>query len=818
MLLAGLLIEALIAVWWRNHDILRDLYDASSIIVGVGKIDAGMRPYVDFRSTMQSASYFLNERAEHVFGSSYLGLVKGGLVLTLAGTFALIAIWRRSYGGTGAVLLAAAVALGGLAQHVFIFYNPIGILCFAIVAGGLAREPRLWPLQSPEAVLVCGALILGGTNKINFQAFTLAFAALLVVRPWLTGWQSLKGMLLSVAVLLVCGIFVPLALELAWTGATLDEWIQNVLVLPSERVGFVLDIFKQDIYLRPAYDVHHSVIFKPLTATGILLVVVTSVAAWRSARDASHTRAARIKEGALLISATGGVVIGGVLLTLTNVEIITLTSLAFPVGAAAIWTAFGPSGRARTARWGRVLIPLGVSLWTVVGGYAAWNGARVMFGDEPPRRDDYIRLQSLAPSVAYLRGVRLEPAWHDSVLATVKELERLQTSRDDLSAVMFGPAMEWLERAHPESIIPGMPIWYHHGTSLSSGDGPWLEAQLAKKGVDRLVLNPHWESWPGSFQVHLSTEFRQVDLGRFVRVYEKKTPRGQPTHQVELRSVTPILFRNHTGSNVHLGATHASDGAALTDSPWGDILGQVGNTVWEWSEGAYLVQGNFVVMLHPQAAQTVAVVCRVEGLAPEGASTLIDQTLTLTPERPEIRLPFQISPGGHPIRLSIVAEAGKETHVVGGWRDVRIGHAGQSSAQPPPLTIPGLARVPPLVAAVSPAVLAAVPNDSASIDGWHAAPFEIWHRLAEGVGHAGVSIELERRPDRSGHPTLLTLAWYKAGRIEFIQQEISNPDLAETVKLSGNVPESGGWLGIMAVAADPVQAPNVRVRTVEWTF
>ena len=43
------------AIWVRNRDILSDTYDYSSLITAAGKVEAGLKPYVDFRSTMQSA-------------------------------------------------------------------------------------------------------------------------------------------------------------------------------------------------------------------------------------------------------------------------------------------------------------------------------------------------------------------------------------------------------------------------------------------------------------------------------------------------------------------------------------------------------------------------------------------------------------------------------------------------------------------------------------------------------------------------------------------------------------------------------------------
>jgi len=808
---------AAIAIWWRNHDIIRDLYDASSIIVAVGKLEAGLRPYVDFRSTMQSATYVLNWAAEAVFGNHYLGLVKGGLALTLLGGALLMWLWRGALGAPGAVMLAGAVMVGGLSQHVFVFYNPLGLLCLAIVLGGLAANPKLWPLRTPEAWFVCAALVIGGANKINFHALTLGLAALLVLRPWCAGERRGGSIAASLGLLAFFGVVIPLALELAWTGASLRTWAFNILELPTERLGFALAGFTTDLLWKPPYDVHHSVLFKPLSGVGLLLVAAATGWSWVHGVRPLPRQEHRFYCSLLLVATGVAVAIGGLLLTTTNVETIALTSLAFPVGAAAILAAYRPVRARSTGQFAAVVISMASLPWTLVGGYAAWHGSRVMFGEETPVREHYRVLDNPSPSVAYFSGVRMEPGWRDSLLATVKELERIEVSDPTLSTVLFGPAFEWMERAHPATILPGMPVWFHHGTSLSSDDGPWLESKLSEKGVNRIVLNPHWESWPGSFWLHLAKDFRDVDLGRFARIYERKTPGPGKGLIASTHSLHPWSFRAHTGSNVHWSSTLAPPNAGLFESPWGPILGRVGGLEWTWKTGPYLAQGNIVTLLREQVTTPINVTCLIVGLDGETSRVLFEETVTLSSDRPEVRLPFQISAGGAPLRLSFSVADGLASGVVAGWRDVRIGHAGPAEGRPPAVLQPfaTIDASPTLETPAAPFVRLAK-SDPAQVDGWYAAPFEVWQPVASDWQQAAVTVEIQRRPDGRGHPTLLTLAWYKAGRIEFLQQTVVNPTSSETITLSAGLPESGGWLGLIALAADPTASPNIRIRPPQW--
>lgn len=381
---------AIIAIWLRNRDILRELYDYSSVIVAAGKIEAGLRPYVDFRSTMQSAIYALNRGVELLFGANYLALTWGGLIVSLGGGAALAWLWRRSFGWTAAIVLAGTVAVSGFSQHVVVFYNPVGLLCLSVVSAALAHDPRLWRLRSPEAVLACLALVLGGTNKINFHAFTCGIAALLIARAWWMKESSGRATLASAGMLALCGAVLPLGLELLWTGATLSQWIDNVLLLPAERVGFVTELLRRDIILQPAYDLYHHFIFKQLTLVGLLLIAGTSVGVWCGlSGDPARRRAM-----CWLLVAAPVFALGGILLTVTNVESLALTSLSLVVGAATLWAAFAGRLPAAARRLGTVALPAVGLLWTLVGGYAAWEGSRVMFSTAEPQRASFVRLEN----------------------------------------------------------------------------------------------------------------------------------------------------------------------------------------------------------------------------------------------------------------------------------------------------------------------------------------------------------------------------------------------------------------------------------------
>ena len=233
------------------------------MIAAAGKIEEGLRPYTDFRSTMQSACYALPSLVEDIAGHNFLGLTWGGLLLSLTGTLAVFGLLRKGYGTTTSAIMVGAICWAGFAQHVVIFYNPLGILCLAIVIFGLAPDLPRKVVRSPRIWLVTITLIIGGANKINFQALTLGIASLLVFRQWVVGYLSGKQFLQWLAGLWIGGLLLPITLELWWTGATPQEWYYNVIGLAEARVGFVSLIFSLESYLSPTYTLHKHILFQP---------------------------------------------------------------------------------------------------------------------------------------------------------------------------------------------------------------------------------------------------------------------------------------------------------------------------------------------------------------------------------------------------------------------------------------------------------------------------------------------------------------------------------------------------------------------------
>ncbi len=108
--------------------------------------------------------------------------------------------------------------------------------------GGRLRS-RAAPCRLAMAPARRGRLFLGGINKLNYQLVAWVVCAAWALRAGLVrqaGWARVLATLAGIAFV---GVALPLAAELAWTGASLKLWFANVVTLPAgARTGILREI------------------------------------------------------------------------------------------------------------------------------------------------------------------------------------------------------------------------------------------------------------------------------------------------------------------------------------------------------------------------------------------------------------------------------------------------------------------------------------------------------------------------------------------------------------------------------------------------
>lgn len=796
----------IVAVWLRNRDILRDMYDYSTVVVAAGKVEAGFKPYSGVRTPMQSSTYLLNYWTEQIVGRNYLSLTWGGLVQALGGALLLRWLLRRSLENGPATLVALALGLAGLGQHVVFFYNPIGILCLALVLFGVAMEPELRPLKSARSVVVLGALFLGGINKLNFQGAALALAGLLTLAAWQGGRITGRAFVRNGWLMAAAGLILPPVFEVVWSGTTFAQWWGDVVLLPQARQQQLGQIFDAGIYLRPVFESHHHLLVRPVGGIGLLFLLVAGGWMLAEARAAGRPAADWVARSLLLIA---GAVFGGLLMT-TNHETVMLTSLAYLVFGTAIYLLYRRPGQP-TDRWmGRWVLAASLG-WSVAGGYAAWHGSRVLYAPDPPPRSSYVRLDSPAPALAYFRGVRMLPDQIDALQRVAAKLQTLEDQQGRLPGMLFGPALEWLERAYPEAIVQRAPIWYDAGTSLDESDGGYF-AQLLDGGKRRLITHQAWQAWPPAIWQLLGRDYRAEMIGSRDVMYHPRSTAIPPVKDWAADSLPADVYRDGAGGNVMIKATRYSGNMSLQAIPDGAVFGAADNTAWSWPLGARDLLGQAVAHLAPGAAATGTVTFRAIASGPTGEELLWETAAVVTPGRPQVVIPVALQPGGRALRweTEVTGPAGT---LVGGWRGFRITFAGDID-HPPALPFGRNLR---LVSSRNGDEELWYGRDAAAhgADARAAVPAENWRRYDPAHRRVEVAVGFEANETNPADPVVVTLAWYRAGRFEIMTEQMIDVRATPRVTLAANVPEPEGWVGLLTRPAGGTGAGH-RWRVISW--
>jgi len=800
LVLLGLVVAG---IWQRNRDILRDMLDYSAMIAAAGKVEAGLKPYTDVRAPMQSAVYLLNYGTERIFGRSYLALTWGGLVLALGGALVIRGLVGRRLGPVAATGVALAVAAAGPLQHEIFFYNSIGIFCFSAVLLGLAAEPELRPVRSWRAAAICGALFLGGINKLNFLGATLVLAGLLSVAAWTSGRITRGAAVRNVLWLALAGCVLPLGFELAWTGATFRLWLENVVLLPAARYNYLAQAFDLQMYVQPVHDFHHHLLVRGIGGVGLGLWLATGAwllyDAWTSRRPLVDW----IARG--LLVAAGCVM--GALLMVTNHETVMLSSLAYPVLAITCYMLWRRSDRPdeRVLGW---VVGGAVLLWAGAGSYAAWHGSRVLYALNPPPRSAYVRLQSTAPALAYFRGVRLLPDQIDAWERLAAKLKACETSEGKLPGVIFGPGTEWLERAYPEAILRHAPLWYDAGTTLREKDTDYFRGLLAK-GERRVIAQRGWQNWTAGITQLLARDYRPEGVSARDVLYHPRGATPPAVAGVADSALPPDTFRDATAGNILVTSTRASPGVGLQAGAFGATR----DTSWSWPLGTYDATGQAVARLEPGATATGVVIFRAIAGDLATGELLWEIPVTLGPARREVVLPLVLQPGGRPVWLQTEVPADEPGKFFGGWREMRITRTNEQDRSPPPPFGRGLQRIWPVAPEpVADQVWFGREGQPLSGEGWATLPAEDWRRDTAQSGKLSVTAEFAPAPANPGDHLVVTLAWYRGSRFEIMTEKEIDPRTTPRVTLEGYVPEPGGWVGVLTRTG----TARHRFRVTEW--
>jgi len=796
LLLAGGVLLALLP-WWRNHGYLRDFYDYGLFIKVNARLDAGQKPWADFTTPAQSASFLANYFAEKLGGGTYRGMTYGAAALIVAGLLTLGGLLARRGSPISAAIVATAVVICSAAQHTIIFYNPLGVLALALVTWSFAVAPLLRRETWGWHVAAGVGLVLGGLNKINFHLLGCAMAVGWLLWAVVQRRASWRDLALSLGFVGVAGGLVPVALELLWSGAGWQTWFYNVLELPLQARGGRLALLADaKLYFETLHDYYGPLRLPQAGAIILGLPLAAGVFAWWSGRRAGFWRAA------FALGAGIAAGLGGALLLLTNNEIVYLSLAASLVLAVSVWLGFGLELRGPSCA---VVVLAPALLCAVTGWESAWQGQRSQFGHAQDPRGDYVDGGQLGAEFSYLHGTRVPPGWGESLRHAAQW--RLDLPEHERDAIYIGPGLEWLERVWPVRLERGLPL------VLAGFDGERevgaVERQLAGPGgLPHYLVVEAWDFLPSRLGELLHWRFEKERLGTVFFGYSRL-----PIDVLGRRSAH---MPSEIGGNVdpslvatQMPAQQLADGRRFRGVADGtgslELLARHNRSSAE-----------AVIRRVPGAPRTTGVV-RFWVQAVNGAARYDrwakEVTLPADQEEMVLRTP-EIDASSLPASYSVETPTG----LIAGWRDLRLSDS---------ITIAG---PPPRVAPVSASARFAGVEFAQHLHGGRMGESQVWVRqalLRDGTcllapgGEVWIQlrglysrIEVVTRAVAGGDGQPRTrVLYYKGGRMEHYYPEPGTERGLQRTRVWS--PENDGWLAIINLAGNETGIVRVEITAAE---
>jgi len=791
-----------LAPWWRNHGYLRDLYDYGLVVAANGHLNLGERPYVDFTTPIQAGFLGLGWMFERLGGGTYAGLTLGAAALIVLAAVGLPILLARRLPGWVAVPVGAAVAVSAASQHTILWHNALGVITLAFATWAVACAPVLRRATWSWHLVAAAALFLGGVNKLNYQLVSVAVCAAWTLRAGFTrdaGWGRVVA---SGAAILFAGVVAPVAAELAWTGASWQLWLANVVELPAgARTGILRAILTGHFWVRPIHDYYGPLLLPQVGLVAVWLALWAIVGCWPAKSGAWADRLF------VPVAALGALAAGAALLA-TNYEIAPLGLGAWLALVASVWLGFAPAQRPvrLVAGLGLPALLLGRAAW-----WSAWLGQRSQFGYSGAPRADYVPATDAGPAFAFLRGLRLPP----EVQLSLSMVERALPEADarGYRPVFYGLGTEWLERAFPTAPEKGKPLWVHWGTSYSAAALAQLRDRLAAGEDYRIVLNTvARDEWPEEFLPAFRQDYASDFVGPTIK---RRTYRGRDYVDLTDSFKTlemlggnldghvyhfdthPLTFKQVTGDRVLLGASRAA-GSVLLRTP------------------SYHGQGVAIIARLPGSAPGplhAGFKVITHGAIPEDQRW--GRQIELPAGEESIAVPFEFDSLGKMVELWVMPDDKSVGRLFAGFRELGLTNSIEWTEDVPnlrPQHLPDTSVTPELAENLFGPIAWRprqwiVRGGTAGAHGLELAPGgETWLRTAGMTGE--IRGQIICPPDAQRLP-MVQVVWYKGGRLQIMQHGRVEPGRPFEFKVW--TAEPSGWIGILVTNEERVAPVQVRV-------
>jgi len=479
-------IGLLFYLWTFNYNKLGSFYDYSILADAAGKFGAGLRPFRDFSSTLQSLPIWLARACEILFGPRYIALAYGNLLLTLLLFLVVVQFARKDLSFPVAVLAAMAVTVASSLQHGILWYNSVGLLLLCAISLKCADLLRAQAIRARDAILLSVLLLLIGMTKMNFNAVAIGMVIFCVLVGALTAKRSEnRRKMAALAALGVASGAAPPFIEAFANHASLSTWFREVVQTPASRAAGLANLASPAFYLLewnrfyPGTVLNCSVLFCFLVYGFLAYTAILEFRGVQRQDQRNNFKGPIVRLGMI------GVFWGSTcLLVLTNVEIESLCLCFCLIGVIAM----GISGQFSGEKWQKTLQTSTIILaayFLLVGGMSLARHSRVSY------RGNVFPGQTIAKNgqPAYLRGVELSPQAANR-LALIQSMVNTHPG----IPIYWGPGLEIMNRIYGGVSDPSFPLWYHLNVTVRDSDAQALSNAIERSGAGVVVAEKDWYS------------------------------------------------------------------------------------------------------------------------------------------------------------------------------------------------------------------------------------------------------------------------------------------------------------------------------------
>lgn len=503
-------------LWSLNYNKLGSFFDYSIMADAAGKFAAGLRPFRDYTSALQTFPIWVARACEIVFGPRYLALAYGNLVLTLGLFLLLVQFARKVFSLPVAILIAMAVCVASSLQHGIIWYNSIGLFLLSAVVLKCADLVRARHVRAADAVRIAALVLCLGMTKLNFFALAMAMVVFstAVAAFTIRGLQFNKGFV----ALFVAACALPPFIEVFANHTTFSTWLREVVLSPAHsRTRVLIWAINPALYFEELNRWFPGTVLKGAVFCSFMIYIFLAYRATRTPGDTQAGPSGRL----VRLSFVGIFWASTIFLVLTNSDIESLSLCFSVVGIVAMRISEPSPGE----EWSKALRNSAMFLsvyFLLVGGTSLARHSRVSFvGNTFPGQ-----VVRQADGAAYLRGVELSP----QAAARLTLINKI-LSENSGASIYWGPGLELMNRMHPGVTDPAFPLWYQMEVTVHESDGPALSDALERSGAQLFVAERFWYDFkfilPQGFRDSLARSWTLEDMDDSLVVYRRKTTAAQ---------------------------------------------------------------------------------------------------------------------------------------------------------------------------------------------------------------------------------------------------------------------------------------------------